>query len=385
MKTFAGLGSGTALEGVTQRPVFSSSRRVDLWLLGAAACLVAIGLVMVLDAGYFLGRERFGDALALIRRQLFFVVLASAAAWVASRVPSWAWQRLAYPALGLGIVLLIAVLMPGLGVTRGGATRWLRLGPFVFEPSELMKPVFVLYLAHSLTRKQERLQSFFWGVLPHLMLLGLPVVLLLAEPDFGAATVLVLVSLAMLLLAGARSWHVLGLGLLLVPPAALLVWMSPYRAARVVGFLDPFSDAQGKGFQLVQSFLAFGNGGAFGSGLGGGRQKLFFLPEGHTDFIYALTAEALGAAGCLVIVGCFAIIAVRGLRIGLRGRDLFARLLGVGLTVLLVGQAVLNLGVVTGLLPTKGLPLPFLSYGGSATLVTGGTLGVLLGLSRESR
>ncbi len=385
MKAFAGLDSTRVLEGVTQRPAFSPSRRIDRVLLGAAGTLAVLGLVMLLDAGYFLGRERFGDAFALVRRQFVFVLLGAAVAAGASWTPSWAWRRLAYPALGLGLVLLAAVLVPGLGVRRGGAQRWLDLGVFVFEPSELMKPIFVLYLAHSLTRKQERLQSFAWGVLPHLVALGVPVVLLLAEPDFGAAAVLTLVTLAMLVLAGARPLHVFGLGLLLLPPAAFMIWSSPYRAARVVGFLDPFSDPRGKGFQIVQSFLAFGNGGALGSGLGGGRQKLFYLPEGHTDFIYALTAEAIGAAGCLVVLVLFGIIAARGVRIGLRGRDRFAVLLGLGLTVLLVGQAVLNLGVVTGLLPTKGLPLPFLSYGGSATIVTGAIVGVLLSLSRESR
>jgi len=368
-----------------QRPAVLRGRQVDLWLLGAVLGLLVLGVVMVFDASYFLGAERFGDAYTMIRRQTIFICMGAGVAFGLSRIDPLTLRRAAYPMLLLTIVLLVLVLIPGIGQVRNGARRWISLGLFSFEPSELMKPVFVLYLAHSLSRKQERIHSFTYGVLPHLVVVLVPILLLLLEPDFGASAVLAVVTLAMLFVAGARSSQLAALGLAALPPAIGLIWHSPYRWERVTAFLDPWRDPLGNGFQLVQSFLAFGSGGVLGAGLGNGKQKLFYLPEGHTDFIFSLIGEELGLAGAVVVLLCFGVLAMRGFRVATRSRDSFTRLLAFGLTFLIVGQAMLNVSVALGLLPTKGMPLPLVSYGGSAMMAAGLGVGVLLGLSREAR
>lgn len=368
-----------------RRPAVLRGRQVDLWVLGAVLVLVGLGLVMVFDASYFLGQERFGDAYALVRRQAAFIVLAAGLAAVLSRVDPLLLRRFAYPALFAMLVVLVLVLIPGIGQVRGGARRWISTGLFTFEPSELLKPVFVLYLAHSLTRKRERITRFVDGVLPHLVVAVVPMLLLLGQPDFGAAAVIGFATAGMLFAGGARLLHLGALAAAGLPPALALIWISPYRWDRITAFLDPWHDPLGNGFQLVQSFLAFGSGGVFGVGLGNGKQKLFYLPEGHTDFIFSLIGEELGFVGAVLVLLAFGVIAMRGFRIATRSREGFSRLLAFGLTFLLVGQAMLNVGVALGLLPTKGLPLPLVSYGGSALLTAGIEVGVLLGLSREAR
>ncbi len=368
-----------------RRSAVLRGRPVDLWLVGSVLVLVGLGLVMVFDASYFLGAERFGDPYALIRRQTLFLCAAAAVAFAISRSDPLMFRRIAYPALFATLFLLVLVLVPGIGQVRGGARRWISLGLFAFEPSELLKPVFVLYLAHSLTRKRDKITSFTYGVLPHLVIVAMPILLLLAQPDFGASAVLALVTAAMLFAGGARLGHLAALGLAAVPPALALIWTSPYRLERITAFLDPWRDPLGNGFQLVQSFLAFGSGGVLGAGLGNGKQKLFYLPEGHTDFIFSLIGEELGLVGAVVVLLCFGVLAMRGFRIATRARDRFSGLLAFGLTFLVVGQAMLNVGVALGLLPTKGMPLPLVSYGGSAMLAAGLQIGVLLALSREAR
>jgi cell division protein FtsW len=368
-----------------RRPAVLRGRQVDLWLLGSVLGLLGLGVVMVFDASYFLGAERFGDAYALIRRQTMFIVMSAAIAFALSRVEPSTLRRVAYPALLGTLALLVLVLIPGIGQIRGGARRWISLGLFAFEPSELMKPVFMLYLAQSLSKKQERMSSFTFGVLPHLVMVVVPILLLLLQPDFGASAVLAVATLAMLYAGGARVLQLAALGLVALPPALLLIWHSPYRWQRVTAFLDPWHDPLGNGFQLVQSFLAFGSGGVMGTGLGNGKQKLFYLPEGHTDFIFSLIGEELGLVGAVVVLLCFGVLAMRGFRIATRSRDGFARLLAFGLTFLIVGQAILNISVATGLLPTKGMPLPMVSYGGSAMMASGVQIGILLALSREAR
>lgn len=374
-----------ALYSEDHRPAVLRGRQIDLWLLGAVLGLLGLGVVMVFDASYFLGAERFGDAYALIRRQAMFIAMSAAIAFGLSKVEPQTLRRFAYPALLTTLGLLVLVLIPGIGQIRGGARRWISLGLFAFEPSELMKPVFVLYLAQSLSRKQDRMGSFSFGVLPHLVMMIVPILLFLLQPDFGASAVLAVVTLAMLFAGGAKLLQLAALGLAGLPPAIALVWHSPYRWQRITAFLDPWHDARGNGFQLVQSFLAFGSGGVMGTGLGNGKQKLFYLPEGHTDFIFSLIGEELGLIGAVVVLVCFGVLALRGFRIATRSRDTFSRLLAFGLTFLIVGQAILNVSVATGLLPTKGMPLPLVSYGGSAMMAAGIEVGILLALSREAR
>lgn len=375
-------------DGVLPRPqrlAVISARAVDGWLLGAVLALLVLGLLMVYDASYFIVHERYGDGYMLLRRQLAFALVAAAVAAFAMRIDVRSIRTLGYPALGASVLLLILVLIPGIGVERGGAHRWLPLGFFAFEPSEILKPVLVVALAHSICRKGARMRSFFDGVLPHLVVAAIPMALLLSQPDFGSAATILLLTLVLLFVGGARPWH-LGLpALAVLPAAAWLVWTSPYRMRRLVGFLEPWKDPLGAGFQLCQSLLAFGNGGLTGVGLGDSNQKLFYLPEGHTDFIFALVGEELGFTGALLVIACYGMIAVRGCRIAIRLGDDYSRLVAFGLTLVLVGQAALNIGVVLGLLPTKGLPLPLMSYGGSSLVTTGLCVGILLRLSREAR
>jgi cell division protein FtsW len=368
-----------------QRPKILLTRSIDRWILGSACVLLGLGLVMVFDASFFIGQERFGNPYALVRRHLVFLIGAIGLGALVLRLDPRLLQRYAYP-IALGALGLVALtLVPGLGQERGGAHRWLPLVVLSFEPSELLKPAFVLYLAHSLVRKQAKIESFSYGVLPHLIAAGLPIVLLLAQPDFGAAMVIAVVTVGMLFAAGARPWHLIGLCIAALPGVFALIALKPYRWKRLVAFLDPWGDPEQGGFQLVQSLIAFGSGGLFGVGLGNGRQKLFYLPEGHTDFIYALIGEELGLVGGVLVLVCFGIIGLRGFRIASRLADPFTSLVAFGLTFLIVAQASLNLGVVLGLLPTKGLPLPLVSYGGSSMLATAVTLSLLLGLSREAR
>ncbi|MDG2011708.1 MAG: putative lipid II flippase FtsW [Candidatus Binatia bacterium] len=368
-----------------QRPAVLATHRVDRWLLGALGLLVALGLLLVLDASFFVGAEMYGDPYAIARRQLGFAMVAIAEAALLTRVRSDVFRKLAYPSLILVLLLLAVVLIPEIGQVRNGARRWIAVGSMAFQPSELAKVAMVLYLAHSLARKEKRMGSFSYGVAPHLIVAAFPAGLLLLEPDFGTAGLLVALVFAMLFVGGARLSHLAGLVLLVVPPAFWLVWSSTYRWNRVVGFLDPFADPRGNGFQLVQSFLAFGNGGVTGVGLGAGKQKLFWIPEGHTDFIFALLGESLGLLGAVFVLCCFGMIAFRGFAVAARSLDRFSSLLAFGVTFLLVAQAVLNIAVVLGVVPTKGMPLPLLSYGGSSMLTTGLLVGILLSLSRETR
>jgi len=279
---------------------------------------------------------------------------------------------------------LVLVLVPGIGVERGGARRWLGFGPLSLQPSELAKIALVLYLAHSLVKKRERVTTFTLGVLPHCLVGGAVAGLALLEPDFGTAVLAGGVLVCMLFVGGVPARYLLAPAVAAVPALAFLVMREPYRLKRVLAFLDPELDPLGINFQLKQSFIAFGSGGVWGVGLGESRQKMFYLPEAHTDFIYSVVGEELGLAGAVLVLGLFAIVGVRGFRIALRHPDPFASLLAFGLTLSLVLQAVVNVGVVLGCLPTKGLALPFVSYGGSAMMASLVQIGMLLALARET-
>lgn len=368
---------------VKAQPVVA--RGGDPWIIAAVAMLVTVSIVMVFNTSYFFAGERFGDPMHVFRKHLVSIALGVAVAFAASRLRSSTYERLAYPALAIVVLMLIAVLIPGVGLVRGGARRWIGFGFMNLQPSEMAKLVAVLYLAHSMVRKGTRLDTFSLGVLPHLIVVGVLAALVVVEPDFGTAALLGVTLFAMLFAGGVRWWH-LGLPVLpIVPLAIYAISSSPYRLRRVMVFLDPWEHPRDAGFQLVQSFLAFGSGGLFGAGLGESKQKMFYLPEAHTDFIFSVIGEELGLVGALVIVGLFALLAIRGLRVALRHPTTFGQLVAFGVTTTLVLQAGINMAVVLGLLPTKGLALPFVSYGGSAMIGAMAAVGVLLALSREAR
>lgn len=356
--------------------------RPDVWLLSAVAGLLGFGTVMVFNVSYFLADARFGDPYLFFRKHLISVAIGIVIMLVVSRLRLEMLEKWAGLMLPLCLLALLAVITPGIGAERGGAQRWIALGGFSLQPSEFVKLGVVLFLARWISRHRERMPSFIDGLLPALVCVGLVCALILSQPDFGTTVIVGALALLMLFVGGARPVHVGGLVLVGLAGMVLAVQVAPYRMRRLLAFLDPFQHSQDSGFQLVQSLLAFGSGGATGVGLGQSKQKMLFLPEAHTDFIFALVGEELGLIGALVVLALFVVVAVRGFRIAARHPDPFASLLAFGLTAVLVLSAVVNIGVVLGVLPTKGLPLPFISYGGSALLATMIEVGLLSALSR---
>ncbi len=376
---------------VTRRHAPRAARRVsvvshgaDRWIMLTVALLVGLSIVMVFNTSYFFAGERFGDPYYVFRKHLGSIVLGLGVCLAASRLRSTTYERLAYPLLAVVALALVAVLVPGLGIVRGGARRWIGLGAINVQPSELAKIAVVLYLARSIVRKSGRIETFSVGIVPHVIVVAVFAALVVVEPDFGTAALLAVLLLAMLFAGGVRVRHLVVPLLPALPLAAYAIHSSPYRLRRVMVFLDPWQHPRDAGFQLVQSFIAFGSGAAFGVGLGESKQKMFYLPEAHTDFIFSVIGEELGLVGALLVVTLFAALAVRGFRVALRHPTQFGRLVAFGVTVLLVAQAAVNMAVVLGLLPTKGLALPFVSYGGSAMIGALASVGVLLALSRES-
>src|SRR5467141_373650 len=356
----------------------------DMWLFGAAVVLLSAGVVMVYSASAIVAADRFHDPYFFLKKQVFWALLGAGCLWMAIRLDYHRLEGFVLPLLIFAGVLLVLVLISPLGQAINGTRRWIRLGPVSFQPAELAKLALVLYLAAFLARTGEAVTDFRRGLVPPLAVAGLLAALVLAQPDLGNCLTLITLTFTLLFIAGGRARH---LGFILVaalPPLVLAIWAAPYRLRRIFAFIDPWSDPRGSGFQIIQSWLAFGNGGLVGQGIGGSRQKLFYLPESHTDFIFAIIGEELGFVGAAAIVALFVVLIWRGLRIGLRAPDAFGGYLALGITVLIATQTLVNLGVVTGLLPTKGLPLPFISFGGSALLVTMVSTGVLLNISQQA-
>jgi cell division protein FtsW len=356
----------------------------DMWLFGAAVVLLSAGVVMVYSASAIVAADRFHDPYFFLKRQLFWAVLGAGALWVALRVDYRLLEKAVLPLLIVAGVLLVLVLVPPFGQAINGTRRWIRFGVVSFQPAELAKVALVLYLAAFLAKRRGDLAEFRTGALPALAVAGLLAGLVLVQPDLGNCMTLIVVTFGLLYLAGSPAKHLAWVAAPALPLVALAIWMAPYRLRRITAFMDPWSDPRGSGFQIIQSWLALGNGGLVGQGIGGSRQKLFYLPESHTDFIFAIVGEELGFVGALSMVALFAVVIWRGLRIGLRAADPFGSYLALGITVLLATQTLVNLGVVTGLLPTKGLPLPFISFGGSALLMTMVATGVLLNISEHA-
>jgi cell division protein FtsW len=367
-----------------QRPRIVRTFGSDPRLVLAVAALVSLGLVMVFNVSYFPGGDDFGDPLHFFRKHVVSIALGIVLCVTTMRVGSDRYRALAYPLLVVAIVAMALVLVPGIGTVRSGARRWLALGPLTFQPSELAKVALVLYLARSLARRGERVREFWHGIVPHCFVVAVLAALCLLEPDFGTVALSGILLILMLFAAGARLTHLALFAAAAAPALAAIAIMEPYRLKRLTSFLDCRQDALGDGFQLCQALIAFGSGGLWGVGLGQGQQKMYYLPAAHTDFIFSVIGEELGLVGAGVVLALFALVAVRGLRVAARHSDEFGSLLAFGLTALLVVQALLNFGVALGTLPTKGLTLPFVSYGGSAMMVTLAELGVLLGLARES-
>lgn len=353
----------------------------DPLLLVAVLSLVGFGLVMVYSASAITAQDKLGDSFYFLKRQATAAGVGLLAMAVAMKLGYRRMARLAYPLLIVTIILLVLVLIPGLGTTVGGAKRWLRMPGISIQPAEIAKVSWVIYLAYSLAKKREKVKHFSIGFVPHLGLAGLLVLLCMMEPDFGSSVALLFLMFVMLFAAGAKLSYILGMVLAAIPFAYVAIASSPYRMKRITAFLDPWANRQGSGYQVAESLMSIGSGGLTGLGLGDGRQKLFFLPEAHTDFIFAIVGEELGLLGVGFLISLYGIVIWRGLRAALNATEAFGTYLGLGVVSLIAFQACVNMAVAMGAVPTKGLTLPFISYGGSSLIVLMGAAGLLLSIS----
>ncbi|MBI4211711.1 MAG: putative lipid II flippase FtsW [Deltaproteobacteria bacterium] len=353
----------------------------DVWFLFTAVALVIFGTTMVYSSSAVFALERYGDSYFFLKRSLAFAAGGFLLLSFATAIDYHRYRRIVYVIMLAVAVLVGLVFIPGIGRSAAGATRWLKIGPFGFQPSEAAKIATVLFLAYSLEKKAPRIRTFAVGIFPNMVIVGLLSTLILVQKDLGSAVILMMMTWLLLFAAGARLRYLFGMLAGLVPVATILIMGSPYRRQRILAFLNPWNDQYGSGFQMIQSFVAFNEGGVFGRGLGEGQQKLFYLPEAHTDFILSVIGEELGLLGVVAIAALFLIFCYRGIRIALDAPDLFGRYLALGMTLLIGLEAMLNMGVVMGMLPTKGLALPFVSYGGSSLMMSLLAVGVVLNVS----
>lgn len=364
------------------------TQRYDQQLLFSTLALLVIGLIMVCSASITMAESMTGQPLYFFIRQVIFAVLGLGLAGMILSVRLFTWQQLAPQLMLGGIVLLVLVIIPGVGREVNGSARWLPLGPVNLQVAELVKLLAILYIANYLQRHQGQIKDTMSRIVVPLMLFGLTTLLLLMQPDMGSIVVILSTVLAMLFLGGARLSIFLSLMVVLGGLFASLAWIAPYRLQRLQSFLDPWADPFGSGFQLTQALIAFGRGDWLGVGLGSSMQKLFYLPEAHTDFLYSILAEELGLIGALIVLGLFFVLIWRALAIGhaaeLAGQK-FGSQIAYGIGIWLGIQAFVNMGVNMGALPTKGLTLPLMSYGGSSLIIVLIAIGLLLRVDIETR
>lgn len=357
--------------------------RYDYALFVPALALALTGLVIVYSASSTLAREKLGFEFYFLERHSLYFAAGMALCLLFAHLPYYRLASLSPLIVFAALFSLALVLVPGIGIAKGGATRWIGLGPFTVQPSEGAKVALVIYLARYASKERDLL-SFAEGYLKPALVAGALILPVLAQPDFGTSVTMCACFLLMLYVAGSRLRWPVGIATGLLPVAAFLVLHSEYRRRRLVGFMDPWNDMTNTGFQIIQSLLAFQGGGIAGRGLGEGRQKLFFLPEAHSDFVLSVVGEELGLLGVAFVFLCFGILVWRGYSIAMRNRDPFGRLLAFGLTTMIGLQAAVNGAVVLGLLPTKGLTLPLVSYGGTSLMVTLACIGILMNVSAHT-
>ncbi len=358
-------------------------KKADRTLLAITVILLALGLITLFSATYYKALEG-GDALSEVKKQLFGLAVGAAAMACTSRIPYkfWARPRIVLGGVILSGVLLLLVVIPGVGVSINGSRRWLSVAGVSFQPGELAKYACVLFMASVLTARGKKIRTFFRGILPVLVVPGILFLIILEQPNLSTAGTIIIVSVLMIMLAGAKWRHmaVLGLGGLAV--GAYYAWSAEYRRERLLSFTDPFAKMSDEGYQLSQSLIAFGSGGLFGMGLGQGRQKYAYLPYPESDFIFAIVGEDFGLLGCLCVIALFVAFLLVGMRVAMNCEDRFGCLLSAGIIAMISVQAFINMGVVVGVLPTTGLPLPFFSAGGTSLSITMAAVGVVLNVSR---
>jgi cell division protein FtsW len=357
-------------------------RDIRISIATFVAFLLSVGVVMIYSSSGIFALETMGDSTYFLKRHLVFLVVGFMAALFIMSMDYRDLKKYAKPLLVIGFILLVLVLIPGIGKSSFGARRWFKFGPIHFQPSEFMKVIMLVYVSDFLVRKKGKITSFKDGFMPLIMVLGAVCLLVVKQPDLGNSLLIASIVLILLFISGARKSHLGLLVLMAIPVLIYLVASEPYRMRRIVAFLDPWEDSQGVGFQLTQSQIALGSGGLTGVGLGKSVQKLFYLPAAHTDFILSIVGEELGFIGIFVIIVMFGLLIWQGARIAKRANDPFGYYLATGIVAMLGLQTVVNVGVILGAFPTKGLPLPFISYGGSSLIFNMMAIGLLLNISR---
>lgn len=350
--------------------------------------LITIGIIMVYSSSALISTEKFGSSVHYLWKHLTAVFIGLIVMILLARIDYQSLRGFVLPLLILSFVLLILVLIPHIGVSAGPNSevkRWIRLWPFTFQPSELVKITMVLFMADYMSKNVHKMKEFRYGVLIPLTVMAVFQGIIMLQPDFGATVSIGILTITLLFIGGIRFKYIIGIGLMTLPVIYMLIHSASYRAKRITAFLDPWQDPRGSGYQLVQSLLALGRGGVTGVGIGDSKQKLLsYLPEPHTDFIFSLLGEELGLIGVLAVLGLFVYLFIKGFKISMKTEDSYGYYLSLGLTVMIVSQALINFAVATGVMPTKGLPLPFISYGGSALLLNMAAIGILINISNSS-
>jgi cell division protein FtsW len=357
----------------------------DVKLLFPVLFLVGIGIVLVFSASSALALKKFGTNYYFLKKQALFALLGVVVLIICRHIPYRFLGSLAYPLLILALVFLAVIQIPEFGYSAGGAIRWFRFKSFTFQPSEFARFAMIIYLAYSMNRKMDNIKDFYVGFLPHVLVFGMFAALIFIQPDFGSVVILGAVFWIMLFAGGVRISHLLSSMFLIIPMTYFLMVNAEYRIKRIMSFLNPWQYPADEGYQIVHSLMAFGTGGIWGTGIGKGYQKLFYLPEPHTDFIFSVIGEELGLLGVLTILGLYVLIFWRGISIARNSRDSFGAFVAIGLTTAIGLQVCVNTGVALGLLPTKGLTLPFLSYGGTSLLMNMASIGILMNIGAAKK
>jgi len=357
-------------------------RNIRINIFTVAVILICLGIVMIYSSSSIYAWERYKDGLFFLKRHLSFMLIGAVLTFVFMIFDYRKLRSIAQPLLFISIILLALVLVPGIGREVSGARRWFRFKLLSFQPSELANLAIIIYIADFIARKGKLIKTFLKGFLPPMCFLGLTALLILMQPDLGTTIALGFVVLTMLFVAGVRPTYILSLILSSLPLLYILIFSVPYRRARIMAFINPWLDPRGSGFQIIQSQIALGSGGIFGVGLGHSKQKLFYLPAAHTDFIFSIIGEELGLLGTIGVIILFIIFIQQGIKIIKNAPDKFGYFLSLGLILMVSFRAIINIGVSCGILPTKGLPLPFISYGGSSFIFDMVSVGILVNIAR---
>lgn len=356
----------------------------DVYLFFTALILVLIGIIMVFTSSAIMGEEKYHDTYYFLKKELGFFLIGIVGLFVTKSLSYKVYAKLVYPILGFTLLFMMLSFLPGLSHSAGGASRWIRVGGFTMQPSEVVKLAVVIFVAYIISKKGERIREFYKGYLPVVGIAGVFILLILAQKDLGTAFVLASVIFIMLFVSGTKPAYLLGTVLLALPVLYKLIFSVAFRRQRILAFIDPWKYQMDYGFQIIQSFIAFRSGGLAGVGLGESKQKLFYLPEAHTDFIFSVLGEEFGMIGVLFVVLLFLFFTFRGAKIAMKTKEPFGMFLALGITCLIGMQAFINFGVVMGILPTKGLALPFISYGGTSLIMSLVAVGILLNISTQT-